>query len=153
MHVLALGHRPGAQLIYQPHQAIHARLEQDSTLFRRRLGRVAVNSCCCPPAPEVVEAHRKVGRAIAADEPAAAVVVLGGLVHLHALGRQVQVQRGLELIGVGRDCRFPDRFKSLQQKLVVTGSKAQRPRGQNGLARHQVHKRRVGAVPVDQQNL
>src|SRR5262249_48656792 len=44
-------------------------------------------------------------------------------------------------------------FKSLQQKLVVTGSKAQRPRGQNGLARHQVHERCVGAVPVDQQNL
>ena len=62
---------------------------------------VAVDAGLGPAAPVVVEADGVVRRAVAADELPHAVVVLDGLVHLHALPRQVEVERGLELVGVG----------------------------------------------------
>ena len=55
-----------------------------------------------PARPVVVEANIE-GRAIGGEIGAHHVVVRAGELHLHPLRRQVEIERGFELVGVGDD--------------------------------------------------
>ena len=149
----ALRDRPVAPFLHDRDQALNCCFKDDLPLLRGRESRVSVNAQAGPAAPEVVESNRVGVDAVRADKLSANVVVGFGLVHLHSLGSQVEIEGGLEFIGVRHHFCFFDTVEGFHRQPKVSQCTAQRVGLKYSFAGDQIDQGCVRAVPVDQENL
>ena len=105
----------------------------------------------------VIEAGPSAGRPshlplIRTEVLAHAVVAFLRQVHPDAVFGQVEVERGLKLVGVGHDLGFAYLVERFHQESGVAGGKAEGFRLQHGFAGDEIDERAVGAVPVDEED-
>ena len=122
----------------------------DLSLFGRGRGGIAVDTDFGPPPPEIAELH--VGRGAVGTHILAHHVVAGhGFLHSHPLGRQMQIKRSLEFVGVGHHGRLLHAVESFDAKTLIDRG-TERLGGQHRFSSDQIDQRRVRAVAVDDQD-
>ena len=102
-----------------------------------------MNAKIGPTSPEIVESYWIGVDAVRADVLAAHVIVCRGLVHLHALGRKVKIEGGLEFVGVGHHFRLLDLIECVHGQPKVAQGAAKRVSFEHGFAGNKIDQWRV----------